>query len=705
MNTMRKKELLIDFVADMREQLAEAERGLLLLEQGPGSGSLDLENVNSVFRAFHTVKGTAGFFEFKTIVSVAHEAEALLVQLRTRALPMKPGQSDVLLRVCDFLRHLIAAVEQSGTDKGHDESAQAIIGNTRSFLEVSNTTAPEQQKMWGLFKSPAAPSRSVSPEMLSHFAESARARIGAVLTSMNDTRRWESQGKEESCETLARLVENCSLLNLTVLADFFKVLRDHLSRELTEESRIASREILTTAMSALDHLPDQSGFEIQLRRVTEESQDCEIVLEVAASSIQKEDDAERATRRDIRIATEKLDAMMNLVGELVVAESLVTQHKDLRLLAASDFFSAARHLGQIVRNIQEAALSMRMVPISTAFDRMQRMVRDLALRSGKKVVLKIEGGDTEVDKTVAEMLSDPLVHILRNAIDHGLETPEQRLSVQKQETGTIRLSAQHSGNEVHVSIEDDGAGLDREKILDRARSQGLPVETFMADKDVWELIFLPGFSTARTVTDISGRGIGMDIVRKNIASLNGRIDVDSTSGSGTRFLLRIPLTLAIIEGLVARVGTAHFIFPTAEIKQSLQYRSAKISQVDDELLLGEFRGELFPLISLASALQMPVARETLCEKSLIVQIVRDRKVVGVVVDEILGNQHIVVKPLDGLVAHSPGTSGCTILGHGEIALIVDIGSLTKLVNYDHSVQKQVDSRENPLQTLRAVGRP
>ncbi|PJZ76036.1 chemotaxis protein CheA [Leptospira neocaledonica] len=378
-------------------------------------------------------------------------------------------------------------------------------------------------------------------------------------------------------------------------------------------------------------------------------------------------------KKDIRISTDKLDQLMDFMGELVIAESNVIHHPELEGLRLEGFRSAARHLHKIVRDLQEVTLSMRMVPLSSTFQKMNRLVRDLQKRSQKKLDFRIGGEDTEVDKSVVEIIQDPIIHLLRNSIDHGLETPEERAELGKKDKGVIRLQARQSANEVWILVADDGRGLDREKIINKAREKGIlkgnPDE--MSDKEVFQLIFTPGFSTAEKLTDISGRGVGMDIVLQNIKKLNGKVEVRSKKGEGTTFILRIPLTLGIIEGTVFEVGGTYLTLPTIEISELVSLKDQKLIHPykDQEVL--DLRGIYIPVIRINDLLGLREKLEYKSKNPVLIILENEDRFLGVLVDEVLGNQNIVIKPLSSSIQKAQGVNGFTILGNGRVSLILD----------------------------------
>ncbi|EQA37874.1 putative chemotaxis protein CheA [Leptospira inadai serovar Lyme str. 10] len=378
-------------------------------------------------------------------------------------------------------------------------------------------------------------------------------------------------------------------------------------------------------------------------------------------------------KKDIRISTEKLDQLMDFIGELVIAESNVIHHPELENLNLEGFRSAARHLHKIVRDVQEVSLSMRMIPLSGTFQKMNRLVRDLQKRSHKQVDLRIVGEETEIDKSVVEIIQDPIIHLLRNAIDHGLESPEMRRESGKKEKGIIRLQARQSANEVWILINDDGRGLDRELILQKAREKNLIRGNGeeMSDKEVFQLIFTPGFSTAEKLTDISGRGVGMDIVLQNIRKLNGKVEIRSKKGEGTTFILRIPLTLGIIEGTIFEVGGTYLTVPTVEISELVSLKGQSIIRPYQDQEVLDLRGIYIPIIKINDLLGLRSKLDYNSPNPVLIILENDDRFLGVLVDNVLGNQNVVIKPITSSIKKTKGVSGFTILGNGRVSLILD----------------------------------
>jgi len=382
----------------------------------------------------------------------------------------------------------------------------------------------------------------------------------------------------------------------------------------------------------------------------------------------------------IRVDLEKLDILLDLVGELVISEAMVANNPDLKGLQLDRFEKAVLQLDKITRDIQEVAMSMRMIPLSGTFRKMVRLVRDLAQKANKKVSLDIIGEETEVDKTIIEQISDPLVHLIRNAVDHGIEGPEERKALSKPETGRVTIEAKHSAGEVWIVVEDDGKGLDREKILRKGLERGLikGEDRELKDEEVWQLIFEPGFSTAEKISSISGRGVGMDVVKRNIEKLRGKVDVRSKPGTGTMFVMRIPLTLAIIEGMVVKIGRHRYIIPINSIKETLQPGIDQITRTPDKREIVRIRSEFLPVIRLHELYKVQPACTNLTNGILIVVESSERRCC-LFVDEVVGQQQIVIKGLSGYLGHVKSISGCAILSDGDISMILDVNDLINTV--------------------------
>jgi two-component system chemotaxis sensor kinase CheA len=383
----------------------------------------------------------------------------------------------------------------------------------------------------------------------------------------------------------------------------------------------------------------------------------------------------------IRVSVEKIDDLMNSVGELVITQSMLGQLGDLVSDSVGERLrTGLAQLERNVRELQESVMRVRMVPISFVFSRFPRMVRDLSQRLNKQVELKMTGGDTELDKTVLEKIGDPLVHLVRNSIDHGIEMPAQRMAAGKDPCGVVHLHAYHRGSSIVVEVTDDGGGLRRDRILEKARERGLiKSDAQLSDEELCSLIFVAGFSTQERATDVSGRGVGMDVVRRNVEELGGTIELSSDVGQGSRFTITLPLTLAIVDGQTIAVGDETYIVPLTAIIESLQMKSAAVNEVVGHGEVLTFRGEYLPVLRLQQHFNTGCERRHRSDEGLIMVVEGDGRRVGLCVDELLGQQQVVVKTLEANYGHVEGIAGATILGDGSVALILDVANLTRSV--------------------------
>ncbi len=476
-----------------------------------------------------------------------------------------------------------------------------------------------------------------------------------------------SDGKDDTVENLDQHLSDLQALMAPLLGDFL------VEEGVKEES----------VFKAVETQKKPVG-EILVEQGTASSQQVDNALKKQQETINKTKAAAKpvartkipAKRQDIRVELGKLDSLINLIGELVIAENMLIHNPDLKGLELENFNKAGQHMSKLVRELQEMAMTIRMIPVSGLFRRMIRLVHDISVKAGKKVELELIGEETEMDKTVIETITDPLVHLLRNSLDHGLEPPDERLAAGKGEKGTVKLSARHEEGEVWVTIEDDGRGLNKEKILEKAITNGL-IEgdgSDLTDKQINNLIFAPGFSTAAAITDISGRGVGMDVVKKNLEKIKGKIDVYSTPGQGSKIVLRIPLTLAIIDGMIVRVGTASCIVPTLSMLEAFRPVMEQITITPDGEELAQVRENFLPIIRLHDILGKKPDSSKLEDGILIVLEYQETRFC-LFIDEILGQQQTVIKGLSNFIGNVPGVSGCTILGDGNVCLILDVGTL------------------------------
>ncbi|MEO8621162.1 MAG: chemotaxis protein CheA [bacterium] len=551
-------ELIGEFLMECSEYLESAEAALLRLEISPGN----LEAINTVFRAFHTVKGTSGFLGLTDIANFAHEAESVFSRVRDHEIEFAGGIPNLALRALDLIKSLLSEVRLG------------LAG--QPMTRPSNYEAVLQQ--------------------MARVAEAVAAEPVLVSPSASEV----SDGAHPA------------------------VVHD----DVPHDDVSAARETRSVA-----------------------------------------------SELSIRVSTDRLDRLIDMVGELVIAHTMIAQDEHVLAPGQHELSAKTNHAGKIVRELHDLSLSMRMVPLKPTFQKMTRLVRDVAQGLGKHVVFATEGEETEIDRNMVDALSDPLVHMVRNAIDHGIEVPNARVAAGKPREGTIRLSAKHSGGSVVVQLHDDGKGLDRDRIVAKAIERGL-IESAakMSESEIFGLIFAPGFSTAEKVTDVSGRGVGMDVVRRNIERLRGRIEIESTRGEGTLFTVRLPLTLAVTDGMLVRVGLERYIIPTIGIFKSFRPERQALTTVAGCGEMVRLHDHVMPIFRLHRLFSVSGAVQDPCE-ALVVVVAAGDQLVALLVDELLGQQQVVAKALGDGLGKILGVSGGAILGDGRVGLILDIPEL------------------------------
>jgi two-component system chemotaxis sensor kinase CheA len=606
-------ELIGEFVEEGSDLIAKAEEALLRLETDPE----DTEAVGTVFRAFHTVKGTSAFLDLSIIAEMGHHAESLLSRVRDREIRYSGGYADLSLRALDMLKELVRRV-------------QGALGGGALFKPAG------YDELLAVLKDPEAAGISEAVE------EGGAPRLGDILVAQGRVSREEV----EAAAAAPRLGD-------------ILVAQGGAERQEVE--------------SALQEGDGPSGVRM-VRAQAASAQDVGRALRTQ----QRLKAGAAAVDTSVRVSTDRLDRLIDMVGELVIAHSMVAQ--DDRVLNGNhhELIKKIGHTTKIVRELQDISMSLRMVPLKATFNKMTRLVRDLARKLGKKVELVTEGEETEIDRNLVDIINDPLVHMVRNAVDHGIELPEPRRAAGKPEAGTIKLAAYHSAGNVVVEITDDGKGLDRDVILAKAVQNGLVHDgAQLTDREIFNLIFEPGFSTASVVTDVSGRGVGMDVVRKNIESLRGTTEIYSRKGQGSTFKMSLPLTLAIIDGMVVRVAGESYVLPTVSIVKSIKPEAGDIATVLGRGEMISIQGKLIPLVRLSEIYGLE-AREHHDRGLLVVIVEDDRSQAGLIIDELLGRQQVVIKSLGESMRHIPGISGSAIMPNGRVGLILDVGSLLRL---------------------------
>ncbi len=718
--------LIQEFVQEAREYIEEVEPTLIELYQGSDElGEVDPELINSVFRLFHSMKGSAGFLALNTVTSVTHEAETLLDMIRKGQSSLTVQITETLCEALDLFREMLETIEETGEDNGFETQAEKVVRKLVSFSQADTPTeepaaeAPSESATEDQEKEMAA--LTLSPEMRTGFVQEATDQIDGSEQAMLQVLEGGEVAEQlhEAFRCIHSFKGNCGFMgfaDLEMLSHSMETVLDAMRNDEAQPNEenigrlLELVDVLRDAVGMIEHgNPGDISDCAEYIRTLSSIMDLSLPARTADSGTEKKGSSEatapqeakasgpgtgsggpsskkdpsaaakKSVKQDIRVDLKKLDSLINLVGELVIAESMVTRCPAVSHVE-DEYYNRAKHqLRRICDDLKDVAMSVRMVPLSATFRKMIRLVHDLATKSGKKIKLNLEGEETEVDKTVIEQIADPLVHIVRNSCDHGVETPEKRVAAGKDETGTVTLEGRHEGGEVWILIKDDGNGLSRERILAKAKERGLIEEdpTDWSDERVFKMIFEPGFSTAEQVTDISGRGVGMDVVRRNIEKLNGRIDISSKEGEGSTFILRIPLTLAIIDGMLVRVGNARYMIPTLSIRESLVPEKKQITITPDGREVLRLREEMLQVYRLYDLFDQKPDSEVLQDGILIVAEDSGRSF-ALFVDEIIGQQQTVIKGMSDYIGRARGFSGCTILGDGSVSLILDIGSLPEM---------------------------
>lgn len=587
--------LLNDFITESRDHLHAAETLLLELETDPENK----ENLNSIFRAWHTIKGIAGFLGLREINSLSHKMESQMDRARKGELVLGPGPIDAFLEANDCLKSLVAAVE-------------SVIKGTEYTLPQNYDPILDKMVTGVLSEGPSIPVQGVTGDK----------RIGEILVE---------SGKTSPEEIGLALKKQAS-------GDTRKI-----GEILLAETSVPAREV---------------GGALAVQTSARQTKNIE---------------------ETIRVPVNRIDQLVDSIGEAVIAQSMVNASSAVTSAADQALITKIAHANTILRQIQELAMSLRMVSIKSTFQKMARLARDLSKKCSRDIEFITEGEDTELDKSVVENIGDPLIHMIRNSIDHGIESPDDREKAGKSRKAIVKLRAFHRAGSIFIEVMDDGRGLDREAIYNKAISRGLcRDDANLSDQEIYQFIFLPGFSTAKAVTDVSGRGVGMDVVRRNIESLRGSVEISSTPGKGTTFSIRLPLTLAIVDGMVVRSGTDRYIIPTLAILESIKASNETISSVLGTEKLIRVRDDLIPLVHLGSILQRN--DESWNIAGGVVMIVEDMlgKKIGLFLDEIIGQQQVVIKNLGDGMGDIPGVTGGAIMNDGTVCLILDVGGIVKL---------------------------
>jgi two-component system chemotaxis sensor kinase CheA len=638
-----REEFVAYFRDEAEELLQQIDADLLSLEERVNSEDSHAEIVNSLFRALHTIKGSGGMLGFTDVQGVAHKLENLCDLLRKDRMPLSETVVDILFHGRDFVTDL---VESAVTGAPPPSGLGEYLSRLDQFVAIYEET--------------------------SHVIE---GKTGPEMT-------FEAAAQQETKQASVAEV------------DAFEAEVERLLAE-AEAMRQGASAPTAAAEPPPPPPPPPPAVPAPAVEVPADPVPAAAAPEAPAKP-QKAGEAKRGSiHQTIRVDIERLDALLNLVGELVINRTRISDIANTleRLMAdkatvrdgtmgashgiiaplAKDLSDSAALLARTTNEIQESIMKVRMVPIGQVFDRFPRLVRDVAKARGKEVQLVISGAETDLDKTIVDEVGEPLMHLLRNSVDHGIESPEARQQRGKLRAGTIALNAYHEGNQIIIEVTDDGGGIDLEKVRARGIRQGLiSSDDRLSDRELIELIFTPGFSTADVISDVSGRGVGMDVVKKNITRLKGIFDVDSVAGQGTRFTIKLPLTLAIIQALLVRVVDELYAIPLDSVIESQRVEMPDVRTVHGNEVI-TLRGQVVPLVRIADFFELGGHRDP--DKVMIVIVGLQGKQVGLVVDSFEGEQEIVIKPLSDVVGRIPGISGATILGNGSISLIIDVHSL------------------------------
>ena len=644
-----RSEFVSYFRDEAEELLQQIDADLLHLEDYVSLGRPDTELVNSLFRALHTIKGSAGMLQFTDVQNLAHKLENLCDLLRKERMPLSESCVDILFAGRDFLTDL---VEAAINGKEQPTGLQDYSGRLDSFVAVYEET-----------------SNVIEGNATEVSFEAASAEAGASA-SADEIAAFEAE--------VARLLEQAQASKGEPVLEAREGGLDAIVAQALSES--GSSDLQAQADPAKADVPAPPETAPQLL--------------TAPPKPRESKEKRAAAHQTIRVDIERLDLLLNLVGELVINRTRISDIANTLERALTDKDGAAAHLNgqakelvplakeladssallaRTTNEIQESIMKVRMVPIGQVFDRFPRLVRDVAKARGKEVQLNISGAETDLDKTIVDEVGEPLMHLLRNCVDHGIESPEDRVNRGKARHGTISLNAYHEGNQIIIEVSDDGNGIDLEKVRARGIKQGLiGADDRLLDREIIELIFTPGFSTAEVISDVSGRGVGMDVVKKNITRLKGVFDVNTVPGAGTTFTIKLPLTLAIIQALLVRVVDELYAIPLDSVIESQRIEMPDVRTVHGNEVI-TLRGQVVPLVRIADFFQLGGERDP--EKVMIVIVGLQGRQVGLVVDSFQGEQEIVIKPLSDVVGRIPGISGATILGNGSISLIIDVHSL------------------------------
>ena len=687
------------FFEEAGENLDQMEQMLLNLDLSAAND----EELNGIFRCAHSIKGGSATFGFSDVAELTHKMESLLDRLRRHELTPIPEMVDVLLESADASRSLLARHQAGG--EGEALSTSDLVRRITELAAGNGAVpAPVAAPVVAVPVAPPPPAPAPVAAVPVGGTRALEIRIGPM-----DNLDLADAIKElfrdipglGTIEDLPCTDAGCRLFGVQTQStdeDLLDLFAFHVAKEQVQIRGQASQVAPVAAAAAPQAVaveaasaPVEAAAPLAADMVSGnfgifpgapgDPETRPALAPAKASAAAKPAVAATMESTSIRVALGKVDQLINLAGELVITQAMLAQNsRTLDPAANQQLLAGLADLDRNTRDLQECVMSIRMIPMSTVFSRFPRMLRDLANKMGKKFDLVLQGEATELDKGLVEKITDPLTHLVRNSLDHGIEMPEQRIAAGKSEAGTLTLAASHQGGSIVIEVRDDGRGMNREKILRKARERGMDVSDSLPDADVWQLIFAPGFSTADVVTDVSGRGVGMDVVKKNITALNGTVEIDSAEGVGMRVAIRLPLTLAIMDGMSVGVGQEVYILPLSSVVESFQVNPNDVNTVAQGSQLVKVRDEYMPVIAMEKTFRVPRAEG---EKSsdIMVVVESDGSRVALLVDELLGQHQVVVKNLESNYRKVPNVSGATILGDGTVALILDTISMVNRARY------------------------
>ncbi|HUW81064.1 MAG TPA: chemotaxis protein CheA [Acidocella sp.] len=684
------------FFQECEEQLAELEAGLILME----SGTAEAETVNAVFRAVHSIKGGAGIFALDALVRFAHVFETALDHVRSGRLAAGANVLNLLLRAADVLADLVRAARENGMVDEARTAALVVEFNKINAggqeeapaddLPVDPAQAADQGRVWEIVFTP-------KPELYAKANETALLlrelrRLGPITVVLDDSQLPELSELDPEGAYLTWRISLESEYDYKTVHNVFEFVEDDCTLEITErappEPALMPGSVITGDNGfSFEFFPPVIPEEDEVVPVEPERHEAPQVQAVKPGPVEAmaaKAESAAAVSATIRVDLDRVDRMIDLVGELVINEAMLSQRVlEAGIARASGVAMALEELEHLTREIQDSVMAIRAQPVRSVFQRMPRLVREVAAQTGKQVRLVTEGEGTEVDKTVIERIADPLTHMIRNAIDHGLESPEKRIAAGKPAEGQVRLTALHRSGRIVLEVADDGAGINRARVKQKAVENGvIAPDAQLTDDEIDNLIFLPGFSTASAISDISGRGVGMDVVRQSVAALGGRISIASKPGLGSTFTLSLPLTLAVLDGMVVSASGHTLIIPLGAIVETLKPRAADVFPLDGETNVLRLRGGYVPMVDIAESLGYS-EQFVEPEQSVALLVEGEGGVRAVLlVDAIHGQRQVVIKSLEANYRAVPGIAAATVMGDGRVALILDVDAVVKTARND-----------------------